>query len=186
MVRVTGTALAAAALALVAMPASADPPLRHSPQIAEMARGLICSPAETGRREAPDTMAGWIHVPDEPLRIIEKSTTAPAVLGMGFGVEFRLAGGEPLALRYSVTHPPIPPEGRSVQSWDGVAWPHRDEAVFFLFDIEEERQPGRWSFTATHGGTEIFHAEFDVVAPEAAPHLTGLCRDGGLLSLARP
>ena len=182
-----GAALALALLALLAPAgASADPPLRHSPQVTDLARGLICSPPETGRRDAPDTMAGWIHVPDEPLRIIEKSTTAPAVLGMGFGVEFRLTGDVPLLVRYSVTHPPMPPEGRTRQGWDGTVWPDRDEAVFFLFDIEEELQPGRWSFSASHDGTEIFHAAFDVVAPEEAQHLTGLCRDGGLLSFVRP
>ncbi len=177
----------AVVLAFVAgSPASADPPLRVSPHITQLERGLICSPSSSGRRDAPDTMAGWIHVPDAPLRIIAPSTSAPAILGMGFGVEFTIAGNEPLALRYEVTHPPMPPEGRTRQAWDGVAWPDSEEAIFFLFDIEEELQPGRWSFTASHDGTEIFHAEFDVVAPEAAPHLTGLCRDGGLLSFVWP
>ena len=182
-------ALAGAGLALALLspaPAAAEPPLRLSAHVAELSRGLICSPPESGRREAPDTIAGWIHVPDEPLRIIHPSTIAPAVLGMGFGVEFTIAGDAPLALRYTVTHPPMPPEGRTSQGWDGTAMPGMEDAIFFQFDTEEELQPGRWSFTASHAGEEIFHAAFDVTTPEAAPHLTGLCREGGLLSLARP
>lgn len=180
-------ALAGAGIALLtATAAVAEPPLRLSPQVADLARGLICSPPEAGRREAPDTIAGWIHIPDEPLRIIHPSSTAPAMLGMGFGVEFTLSGSEPLAIRYTVTHPPMPPEGRSSQGWDGIAMPGVEEAIFFQFDTEEELQPGRWSFTASHAGEEVFHAAFDIVTAEAAPHLTGLCREGGLLSLARP
>lgn len=185
--RALKAALAGAALAaLAATTSAAGPPLRLSPDIAELARGLICSPPQTGRREAPDTIAGWIHIPDEPLRIIHPSTTAPAMLGIGFGVEFSITGDQPLALRYTVTHPPLPPEGRISQSWDGTALPGMRESIFFQFDIEDELQPGRWGFTASHAGEEVFHAAFDVTTPEAAPHLTRLCREGALLSLARP
>ncbi len=180
------TAALGAALATLAIPALAAAPVVLTAHVESMERGLICNPPAAGRRAAPDTVAGWVHVPDEPVRLIHHGSTAPAVLGMGFGVEFTLAGSDVTAMRYTVTHPAMAPDGRTEQAWDGFALAGEREAIFFQFDVEEELLPGRWAFTATANGEPAFSAAFDVVDPETVPHLTDLCRGAGLLSLARP
>jgi len=178
--------LIAALFCAPALPLTAEPDLRLGPGVGNLTRGLICAPPEGGRRDAPDTASGWIHVPDQPIEIRVESTTAPALLGTGFGVRYVLQGGAfPVPVRYTVTHPPLPPEGVTRQSWESLVMPGMPEQVFFQFDIEEELQPGRWSFTAHSGATELFHAGFDVVPPETVPHMTALCRGGDLLAFSR-
>lgn len=183
--RLTAALALAAGLALAA-PAGAELPLRLASDVAELTRGLICAPPPAGRREAPDTAFGWIHVPDEPIVIRREGTTVPAVLGIGLGVRFRLHGEAPRLLRYVVEHPPMEPQGRTRQSWDG--WTRGEgEHVFFQFDLPEELLPGLWSFTAFDGRHEVFHATFKVVTPEEAPELAQLCEDEEeeLLALSR-
>ncbi len=165
--------------------AAAEPPLRLSPQVEALQRGLFCATTEGGRMEAPDTEFGWIHLPDEPVDMRAPGTIAPAVLGLGFGLDYTLAGSDPVLIRHVVEHPPMPPSGRVRQSWDSWVLGGVPEIVFFQFDISEELLPGRWSFTALAGEDEVFHAGFDVVPPERAPHLAGLCAGGDLLTLSR-
>ena len=174
------------AIPATAEPATAEPGMRLAPEVVGLVRGLICAPPEGGRREAPDTSAGWIHVPAAPIEILQEGFTAPALLGTGFGVRYILEGaGAPLPVRYTVGHPPLPPAGTTRQSWDSFALPGTPEQVFFQFDIEDELQPGSWSFAAHSGPHELFHVAFDVVAPDTVPHLTGLCRGANLLAVSR-
>jgi len=178
--------LIAALFCAPALPLGAEPALRLGPGVEDLTRGLICAPPEAGRREAPDTAAGWIHVPDAAIEIRIEGVVAPALLGTGFGVRYMLERGAlPVPVRYTVTHPPMPPDGRTLQSWDSLVMPGVPEQVFFQFDIADELQPGSWSFTAHSGATELFHAAFDIVPPETVPHLTGVCRGGDLLALSR-
>lgn len=180
--RAAGAALAAL---LLATPAAADD-LRVGPGVAELVRGLFCAPPQTGRREAPDTMAGWIHVPDAPVELVAESTVAPAVLGMGFGVRFRRTGPDAAILRYEVTHPPIGTAGVTTQGWDSVSMAGDQDSIFFQFDLPEELVPGRWTFSARMDGQELFSAPFTVVPPERAPELAGLCRGGLMMSSLAP
>ncbi|KPQ07698.1 MAG: protein of unknown function containing DUF3859 domain [Rhodobacteraceae bacterium HLUCCA12] len=173
------------ALAVAPAPALSEPPLRLSAQVESVTRGLICAPPEGGRRPAPDTAAGWIHVPDVAIEIRAEGTTAPARLGTGFGLRFVLAGQEPVPVRYVVTHPPMPPEGITRQSWHAMVQPGVGEQVFFQFDTEDELQPGDWTIAAFSGEDELFHAGFEVVLPRDLPQLDGLCRGGALYSLSR-
>lgn len=169
----------------LAAPVQAEPSLRLGAGVQSLTRGLICAPPEAGRREAPDTASGWIHVPDVPIDIRIEGVVAPALLGTGFGVRYVLDGAAPVPVRYIVSHPPLPPDGLTQQSWESLVMPGAPEQVFFQFDIEDELQPGRWSFAAHSGATELFHAGFDIVAPATVPHLTGLCQGGDLLAFSR-
>ncbi len=173
------------ALAVLPLPLQADPELRLGPTVSALTRGLICAPPEGGRRDAPETASGWIHVPDAPIEIRLEGTTAPALLGTGFGLRFTLEGAAPIAIRYTVNHPPLPPEGVTRQSWESLVVPGLPEQVFFQFDVEEELQPGIWSFTAHSGAAELFHAAFTIVPPGEVPHLTAGCQGGDLLAFRR-
>jgi len=174
-----------AALVFLGGAAAAEPPLRVSDQVETLQRGLFCATEGAGRMEAPDTEFGWIHVPDETIEMRTPGAVAPAVLGIGFGVDVTLTGTNPVLIRHVVEHPPMPPSGRVTQSWESWVLGGVPEIVFFQFDIEEELLPGRWSFTAFAGENEVYHAAFEVVAPGRAPHLAGLCAGGDILALSR-
>lgn len=156
-----------------------------SPRVASVQGGLFCAPAAAGRRPAPETMSGWIHVPDEPVVMFATGFQAPAVLGLGFGVRYQMAPGASASVRYTVTHPPIPPSGITTQHWNGTVSGDETDTAFFQFDIPEEMQTGDWSFTITADGETLFTAAFTVTRPEDLPALANQCRNGSLLSALR-
>lgn len=153
-----------------------------SPRVTDLVAGLFCAPPESGRREAPDTMSGWIHIPDEPIEMLVFGNQAPTVLGLGFGVRFNLAPGPDAQMRYTVTHPPMPPSGVTSQSWTNTLGGGMTDSAFFQFDVPAELQPGDWSFTVEADGETLFTMAFQVMKAEDLPALADLCRDGTLLS----
>lgn len=171
----------AALLALAAAPQAAAQAV-VGPGVDWLVQGLFCAPAETGRREAPGTMSGWIHVPDAPVAMVAEGTVAPAALGMGFGVRFQRGGAALTAMRYEVRHPPMGAGGVTVQAWDSVSMAGEEDAIFFQFDVAEELVTGPWEFRAYEGGRELFRAPFTVVEPGAVPELLALCRPGAMMS----
>ena len=171
----------ALALALgLCAPAGADPRLSPAPGVA-VEVGLFCPPETAGQREAPGTVFGWVHIPAEPIEIrVPGEMTVPAVLGLGFGVRFRVP--KPMTLTYQITHPPMAPDGTTVQSWTGLVDPGALEGVYFQFDIEAELLPGPWTITALSGAEPIFSAEFTIVPPAEAPEHADLCAGSLLLT----
>lgn len=180
-----GVGALAGLVLLVAGGAAAEPGVRQTAAVVALERGLFCATTGGGRMEAPDTEFGWIRLPDAPMDMRRPGAVAPAVLGVGFGVDYTLAGSDPVLVRHVVEHPPMPPSGRVRQSWESWVLGGVPEVVFFQFDIEAELLPGRWSFSALDGEGELFRAAFDVVPPGEAPHLAGLCAGGDLLTLNR-
>ena len=172
-----------AAPVLAPLPASAEP--RRSAALDDWVAGLFCAPEETGRREAPDTMAGWVHVPDTPVEMVAEGRIAPAVLGLGFGVRFLRSGDDLRGIRFEVTHPPMTEAGITRQGWDSLSAGGEWDAIFFQFDLPEELVTGDWAFAAWLDGEELFHIPFTVVDPALAPDLADLCRGGAMLSLLR-
>lgn len=173
------------ALLLASSPLAAAAQARQSDRVLDLQQGLFCAPPEAGRREAPDTLAGWIHVPDEPVAMVAEGRVAAAVLGQGFGVRFLLDGFDLVGVRFQVTHPPMGDQGVTRQGWDSLSQGGEWDAIFFQFDEPEELLPGTWTFTAHDGDQELFHIPFTVVPPEAAPELARLCQGGAMLSLLR-
>jgi hypothetical protein len=118
----------------------AEPPRRRS-----WSGARASAPAEeSGRREAPDTIAGWIHVPDEPVADPSlQGTIAPAVLGMGFGVRIHAFRK---TIRSGATLRPSPPADAARRAHPaGLGRPAMGawDAVFFQFDVpEDELLPG--------------------------------------------
>jgi precorrin-3B synthase len=51
--------------------------------VTEFRAGLFCAPEAGGRRAAPETMAGWIHIPDEPVTMRLEGHLARAVQDSG-------------------------------------------------------------------------------------------------------
>lgn len=163
-------------------PAAAQ--VRAGPDVLDLVQGLFCAPPDAGRREAPGTLSGWVHVPDAPVQMVAEGDVAPAVLGMGFGVRF-LRQGLDAPVHFVVTHPPMGATGATQQTWDSQSLAGLEDAVFFQFDVTEELVTGAWSFQALVGGTEVFYAPFQVVDPAQAPELVALCQPGGFVSRLR-
>lgn len=179
-VLVTGLVVALAASG----PARAEDGVTHLPRVARVTTGLFCAPPEGTHRPAPGTLAGWIHVPDQPVQMIAEGRVVPAVIGVGFGLRYTLTDAADATVVYALSHPPMPPSGVTSQSWDGAVRAGSAGTIFFQFDTEAELQPGAWRFTARIGDEEILSADFTVVAPAQAPELAGLCRGGALLSFS--
>lgn len=167
---------------LAAAPGGARAGAVTGPGIEWLVQGLFCAPPETGRREAPDTISGWIHVPDAPVTMVAEGTVAPAALGLGFGVRFQRAGSDVALLRFVVTHPPMTAAGIARQGWESWSQAGEPDAIFFQFDLPEELLPGDWTFAAYLGEERLFSAPFTVVPAAEAPELVALCRPGAMMS----
>lgn len=174
--------LAGLVLFPMSCPALAGDNVVTSDQVAELTAGLFCAPPMAGRRDAPGTVFGWVHVPDVPVDLIAEGQIAPAVLGLGFGVRFTLHQETNAVLSYTVTHPPMPPRGVTEQNWTGTMDAGAADTMFFQFDTPDELQPGDWSFSVSQDGAYLLTVEFTVVPAAAAPGLAHLCRGGALLS----
>ena len=181
--RLAGVVLVASVISGAAL---ADPVLRQSDRVADLTFGLICPPPDGERRPAPDTLSGWVHVPQEPILRQADSRLVPAVLGIGFGVWFSLTDSDAVDLRYTITHPPMPPGGEMTQSWEVVIGPGNASSAFFQFDHPEEVQPGDWMISASSDGAEVFAVGFTVLPPRALPALADLCDQDTLLSFSPP
>lgn len=178
-----GVALAALSLSVPLLAPAARAQDQAAPQVGFLRAGLFCAPPESGRREAPDTISGWTHLPDQPIEIIVESRVTPAVLGQGFGVEFLLDDDVPVWISYEVTHPPMQPSGATRQGWAPDGPVMGGGALFFQFDEPEELVTGTWTFRVLTGPDEVLSIDFEVVPAGAVPHLTGLCRGTMLSSL---
>jgi len=163
--------------------AQAEEGIILSPRVAMLTAGLFCAPEEGGRRPAPDTINGWVHAPGEPIEMVAQGQVVPAMLGLGFGVRFTLADTQDTDIRYTVTHPPMPPSGATSQSWDGQITAGFVGTALFQFDITDELQPGDWQFSATSDGDMLFSVGFTVRSASALPGMLGLCSSGDMLSL---
>lgn len=172
------------AFAVLGAPATAQETRIDPARVADYAAGLFCAPEDSGRRDAPGTIAGWIHVPDAPVVLEQAGRHVPAELGQGFGITYDLATNQSVALTHIVTHPPMPPGGQTYQAWSATLAPGETGTVFFQFDTEDELQPGTWTLSVFQGPDEILAVEFIVRAPSDLPRLAGACRDGLLLSLS--
>lgn len=167
---------------LLPLSALAEEGVRRADFVTSIVPGLFCAPPEGGRRDAPGTMSGFVHVPDEPVVMFAEGRVAPAALGMGFGVRFTVDAISPVLLDYRVTHPPMQPGNVTEQSWQGFVDPAVGESIFFQFDVPYEMQTGAWTIAAYLGETEVFSVDFTVVPAQQMPDALFQCR-GEMLSL---
>ncbi|WP_323034614.1 DUF3859 domain-containing protein [Pararhodobacter sp.] len=165
--------------------AQADTAIAQSPQVETLVPGLFCAAEERNQRAAPETIAGFVYEPVNPVAMVAEGQVVPAMIGLGFGVRFTLADAEDAALDYTVTHPPMPPGMVTVQRWGSTLTGGNVGTVFFQFDVPEELQPGDWSFAATRDGAPVFRVGFTVRPASELPALVGLCQGGSLLSLSQ-
>lgn len=174
-----------ALVAGLCVPAGAEVLGPVSPRVSDLVSGLFCAPEDAGRRLAPGTIAGWVHIPAEPIVMIAEGDVAPTVLGSGFGVRYVLQGTGPVTVRYTVVHPPILPSNQTTESWSSQTQAGDEDSFFFQFDTPEELQPGDWRFSAEVDGEVLFTVGITVRPAADLPDLAHLCRTGDLFSLSR-
>lgn len=169
-----------AALPLLAgLPALAqDASVRIGPQMESMIYGVYCAQDPLREEPAPETANGHVNivpsVPDLPFR----QKVVPAQIGIGFGVvSWAPAGVTHSPVTVTVTHPPFLESGVEVERWE-TDLDDISNLTGFSFDYPEELVLGDWTFTASLAdGTELYHVEFEVVAPELMPQVIAACFD---------
>lgn len=144
--------------------------------LAQLVHGVYCAQQPERRDPAPETASGTINIvpaiPDFQFR----QKLVPAEVGIGFGV---LAWAPPGVLlspvTVTVTHPPYPDTGITVERWvtdidDGP------NLMGFSFDSASELVLGEWTFSAVNAeGEELYFIAFEVVAPELMPQIISTC-----------
>ena len=164
--------------------------LRGLPALAEVTPGLVldvtqgvfCGAGSTGSTAAEDTIAGTIDTYDTTPEFRWVGDTVPAALGIAFGLHITVPASEAGQIRFEVTHPPMGPDGVTVESW--VSDVPQDDRYYtgFHFEKDYELAPGDWSLRGWRGDRLLYEARFNVVPPELMPEIAGECGGPDLLS----
>lgn len=175
------SALSGAAQGQADPSAAAENP-RIGPGIAELAYGIYCPDPPERLDAAPGTAAGVVNIVPEIPQIEHAQTLIPAALGVGFGVIVQAVPGAVFdPAEVTITHPPYPDSGISVERWQTGIDGFGPSLIGFSFELRTELVTGPWTFSATYEGEELFHIAFEVVPPALLPDLAELCA-GAFLS----
>ncbi|MEJ6395655.1 DUF3859 domain-containing protein [Gymnodinialimonas sp. 2305UL16-5] len=168
------------ALCSVAQPAQANP--RTGEDIAELIYGIYCTREPERQDPAPDTASGFINIVPGLPDFAFQQKVVPAEIGIGFGVLVTARQGRILdPVTITVTHPPYPDSGITVESWvtdiDGMG----PSLAGYSFDTPNELVTGAWTFEGHDAaGVELFHITFEVVDPAMMPQVIDTCFDAFL------
>lgn len=156
-----------------------------SPDIGFFEAGVLCALDSGVARDAPGTVAGTTHVVETTPPFVNTERRVPAVLGIGFGVLSGTVKNQLLeGVTMTVTHPPLPGNGTTSQSFTTTIAPSTDPRItFYQFDYGYELALGDWTLTTTMpDGTVLYKVTFTVVPPVQLPELAGACGYLDLLS----
>lgn len=155
-----------------------------SPLLATFEAGIVCAQDSGVTRDAPDTVAGSSNVIDEAPAFVSTGRVAPAVLGLGFGVQAGVSGDIGMeGVTMSVTHPPFDGSGATRQSFTTYIGPGDDPSItMYQFDFPYELALGDWTMRASRSGVTFYEVTFTVMPPAALPDLAGVCGYTDLLS----
>ena len=150
--------------------------------LAQINYGLVCPAGTATKLPAPGTHLGFITQRDQNQRIEHTTQIIPLSRGVGFGVDVQLPDGTSLrGVEISVFHPPYVGTEVTEERWRSDFLPRTSNLNFFLFEFPFEMVAGEWSIQASHQGTLLYSATFQVVDPSRIPNLSSYC-SGALLS----
>lgn len=173
--------LAALSLSVPAAAQEAPDPYK-SDLIDRLSYGIYCAEPPVDQEAAPGTAAGVVNLVAGVPEFLAETTLVPAQIGVGFGVVVELRDGLLLdPTDVTITHPPYPDTGISVERWATVMDGDGPGLVGFSFEAEGELVPGPWTFEAEHAGELLFRVTFAVVAPALLPGPAMAC-GGAMLS----
>jgi hypothetical protein len=159
---------AAAALALLALPALAPSPAAAEPRVEILDHGIYATGART-TVPMPISVSGKMNVVAD-VRLLEKTSEVMGQLGTSFGFRYRIHGvPEGATVTIRTRHPRLtnPDTGKSMN------YGERDQTVTdggerytgYSFDAGYEIAEGEWSFQILYEGRVIGAQKFRVVVP---------------------
>ena len=152
--------------------ASADVVLHEA---TEVVQGVFCVRDVTTERPAEDTIAGVVDSFDTTPEFDWLGDVAPADIGMSFGLHITLPASAAGAVRFEVSHPPMGPNGVTVESWTSLVTPDTRRYVGFHFEKAYEQVPGAWVMRAYSEDRLLYEATWTVVPAGTMPELTSRC-----------
>jgi hypothetical protein len=169
-------ALALTAL-LLPLPALAEPGTHDPAVFASFAAGIVCAEAPFRQDPAPDTITGFVSIVEGGTSVGLATTIVPALPGLAFGIVARHGDTRRDGVTVTVTHPPMGPEGVTVETWSADFGAGAEIANFFSFDEDYERVPGPWRMEASHDGQMLYAVDFTVIGPAAWPDFRNPCEE---------
>jgi hypothetical protein len=168
-------------LLALAGPAAAEPALRawaDESWLTGMEFGLWCLPVTPdGVSESPETIIGETDRYDVMPDLVVRTHTVPLASEVTFGVRAKFARSNwaDLPLKAVLIHPA--PQGTVPQMESWAVWPWDDGSFFntYTFFDPARNEAGHWTFILSDGKRRLHEVVFDVVPPEAAPDLVGIC-----------
>ncbi|BBU54029.1 MULTISPECIES: DUF3859 domain-containing protein [Mameliella] len=164
------------AATLVGAPALADVGAFVEPPLTLEAFGVICEVELQGTRPAPDTLSGLLNLVDQDRPIDVETVQVPAEMGLSFGIRASLTAGSSVPeVTIVVTHPPMGPEGRTVERWVTPMNFGDVSLNLFTFERDYELVEGPWMFQVERDGKVLLQQPFEVTAPGTIPAVQQAC-----------
>lgn len=176
--------LAAVFAALIAgQPALAEVGAFASPPVTLEGFGVICEVQLQGTRPAPDTLSGLLNLVDQDRPIDVETLQVPAELGLSFGIRSSLTAGSAVPeVTVVVTHPPMGPNGVTVERWPTPMNFGETSLNLFTFEHEYELAEGAWMFQLERDGEVLLQQPFQVTAPGTVPAVQQACFAAEIMS----
>ncbi len=163
--------------ALAEVGAFVEPPL-----ILE-SHGVICEINLEGSRPAPETLSGTLNLVDQNHAIDVETAQVPAELGLSFGIRAELTPGAAIPdVTVVVTHPPMGPEGVTVERWSAAMNFGEASLNLFTFENDYELIEGDWMFQLEHDGNILLQQPFKVTGPGTVPSVQQACFGAKIMS----
>lgn len=153
------------------------------PPLVLESHGVICEVEMQGSRPAPETLSGILNLIDQDRPIDVVTPQVPAELGLSFGIRAALKAGAAMPdVMVVVTHPPMGPDGVTVEKWAAAMNFGQPSLNLFTFEKEYELVQGAWMFQLESEGEVLLQQPFEVTAPGTVPAVQQTCFGAKIMS----
>lgn len=163
-------------VATSALELRADPDFAIPGFFNDFSAGFFCELQPDRYQDAPQTRTGHIDIFERPFNFVHIGPRVPALPGIGFGIVGRVEipnHSRQYRVRLHMPHRATVND----EYWDfGI-----DESDQFwagyTFDVNDRPPLGQWSLSILQDNRVLLTQYFEVVAPQDAPELNGLCTE---------
>ena len=141
----------------------------RAPGASTFSFGIYCAEEGLEQVEAEDTISGVVNLLPYTPEFVRRTPVIPARLGIGFGVHVTVLPEFAGTAVIETTHPPMGPNGVTVETWVTDFTADRVSHNGFTFEHDYELVQGDWSISASINGRLIYHVDFTIVDPGFAP-----------------
>jgi hypothetical protein len=154
-----------------------------APPMVLESHGVICQVELQGSRPAPETLSGQLNLIDQNRPIDVETMQVPAEIGLSFGIRATLTPGSVVPeVTVVVTHPPMGPNGVTVERWSAAMNYGEASLNLFTFEKEYELVQGMWMFQLERDGQVLLQQPFEVTKPGSVPQVQQACFSGQIMS----